>query len=395
MYPIKLLLGLFLFSTVHLSACQHTGEARLERSGLDRTSLDSTGTFLSQPELRTRLLVYADSVGVDTATLQVPAGLDSTLALLYEIRYGHQPAHLKYLGLTEQLDTLALLRARKQLHSQAFKEVVPEPTSAPYQQLKFHYQRLRRVGPPDSLVALRETLNLYRWMSRFPGSTYALVSIPAAELVVLSDTGEVLRMRVIVGSPRHQTPSFATYCSALITYPYWNVPRSIAVGEMLPRIKKNPGYLDSQNLQVLSPDGRVVDPATVDWAALDAKNFPYRLRQSTGCDNALGLIKFDLESPYAIYLHDTNARSLFAREARWLSHGCIRLQRPVELANLMLEEKRMDEDFLNRCRINATPASFRLPQPFAVFILYPRVDLDSHGNLRWLPNIYRWPFPEP
>lgn len=364
-----------------------------ERADLGGSVEDAPSTPANGPTLRTRLLAFADSVGVDTSTFQVPAGADSIRALLREIRYGHPPKYLRYLGLEEHLDTLTLRTAHQQLLTFAppLAEAVPQPPSAHYRQLLRHYQRLRQTGQPDSLAALRETLNAYRWMSRFTdGQPYAVVSIPATELVVLHDTGEVLRMRVIVGTKTHQTPSFATYCSQIITYPYWHVPQSIAVREMLPKIKRSTHYLESQNLQVLGADGQPVDPATVAWAELNAQHFPYRLRQSTGCDNALGLIKFDLQSPYAIYLHDTNARSLFGREARWLSHGCIRLQKPIELANLMLGENRMNDDFLTKCQLDAKPTSLALNRPFPVFMMYLLVDLDRQGNLRWSPNIYNW-----
>lgn len=126
---------------------------------------------------------------------------------------------------------------------------------------------------------------------------------------------------------RHATPIFRAYLTRVITYPYWNVPRSIAVNEFLPKIKRNPeDFLDAMKMQVLDAKGRIVSHKEVDWKSMSARNFPYRLRQSTGCDNALGVIKFDLESPYDVYLHDTNHRELFEKKEQifesWL-HTCI------------------------------------------------------------------------
>lgn len=378
------ILFLIVVSTFQIAACQSAPQET--PSEPIHVAVDTVVSY----RMRT-LQTYLDSTDL-TGTLSA----DSLFGVLYALRYGEAPRRLSHLALTEAPDTLLIQTAAAEFLTtdQAdFLQIIRdlEPKANQYQRLKEHYPRLWREGKTDSLALLHESLNAYRWIQRFTDSTFALVNIPSAELWVNGPTGhEQLRMRAIVGSRSHQTPAFATYSPEIITYPYWNVPRSIAVGEILPKVKRSIAYLERNNMQVIGSNGRLVDPATVNWAALGSSHFPYRFRQSTGCDNALGIIKFNLASPYAIYMHDTNSRSLFARSARWLSHGCIRLQKPTELANLMLAEPVFDEGYLEQCRINARSGSIRLARPFPVFILYLRADIDEQGNLRWNKDVYNW-----
>ncbi|WP_247234344.1 L,D-transpeptidase family protein [Telluribacter sp. SYSU D00476] len=364
------------------------------RTGFSSIGGPSQATY--RQHITRQVLSYADSMGVDVSSLRVPVGSDTLYSLLHQLRYGQRPRYLSHLALTERIDSAGIQRVLNLLLvpgsasiQQALSEFIPIPNK--YLQLLSHYQRLRREDKADSVAALQTTLNHYRWIQRFTDAPFVLVNVPAAELFVVNPQGEeLLRMRVIVGKKGSQTPFMATYCSTITLYPYWNVPRSIALGEMLPRIKKDPGYLERNKLQVIDQEGREVAPAKINWAAMNSKTFTYRFRQSTGCDNALGVVKFNLENPFSIYLHDTNARGLFAQKNRWLSHGCIRLQKPAELANLMLEKTYIDNDFLNKCLIDAKPGTLKLPRPFPVFILYQTVDLDQQGNLRWHPNVYDW-----
>ncbi len=140
------------------------------------------------------------------------------------------------------------------------------------------------------------------------------------------------------------------------------------------------------NLQIVDGKGRVVNPTAVDWST---KAFPYRLRQSTGCDNALGLIKFEVNSPYAIYLHDTNNRTVFVRENRFLSHGCIRVEKPVELANILLGYARFEPNYMETCPINAKPQFLSLPRPVPALMVYNILDFDEVGVLQAYRDVYR------
>lgn len=244
----------------------------------------------------------------------------------------------------------------------------------------------------NRIQQLQESLNQWRWTGRLREEEFILVNIPAARLQIVNhDTARDLSMRVIVGKQETQTPCFTAYISKVIAYPYWNVPFSIATKEMLPKIKRSTGYLDANNLQVLNSKGEVVSPHSINWRKFSAKYFPYRLRQSTGCDNALGVLKFDLQSPFSIYLHDTNRRDLFGRQDRFMSHGCIRIEKPMELANYILADglDSVTTARLNQCLKDEKPEEFRLKKNFPVLILYMTADIDALGELKFYADVYK------
>ena len=271
-------------------------------------------SLTAQPQLSwkySRLTAGMDTVG----TLSDSAELSKTL---YTIAYGSTRKRFPS-QLLARIDSArigqaveGILKDTSQWESQVCSI---EPRLEPYQELRKTIDSISLAGS-DSLLqwpTITHALNEYRLVNRLAGQMIVLVNIPSATLRVLDPAGRViLKCKVIVGSPRTPTPIFAANLTRVITYPYWNVPRSIAVKEFLPKIKKDPsGYLDAMKVQVISPRGKLISPEMIDWKSLSAKNFPYRLRQSTGCDNALGVIKFDLDSPYDVYLHDTNHRELF------------------------------------------------------------------------------------
>ena len=241
------------------------------------------------------------------------------------------------------------------------------------------------------LAQIKQSLNYWRWTGRLKEPEFILVNIPAARLQIVNrDSTKDLSMRVIVGKTENQTPSFTAYITKVITYPYWTVPFSIAVKEMLPKIRKNIGYLEQNNLQVINNKGKEFDPATLPWGKFSQKYFPYIIRQSTGCDNALGVLKFDLNSPFSIYLHDTNNRNLFANKNRFMSHGCVRVEKPMQLAHFILETG-LDSAVvakLDSCMRDQKPSEFKLKKKFPVLLLYMTADVDENNNLKFYKDIY-------
>jgi murein L,D-transpeptidase YcbB/YkuD len=235
---------------------------------------------------------------------------------------------------------------------------------------------------------LKSSLNYWRWTGRLNEQEFIFVNLPAAYLrIVNRDSASEMGMRVIVGKPGTRTPSFTAYVSKVITYPYWTVPFSIATKEMLPKIQKDVGYLERNNFQVLDKTGKEINPASVNWQSVSRKNFRYTFRQSTGCDNALGVMKFDLNSPYSIYLHDTNNRTLFKNNNRHLSHGCVRVEKPFFLAEYLLGNS-VDTSYLNQCLRTETPKDHKLKQKFPVLILYLTADVNADGELRFYKDVY-------
>jgi L,D-transpeptidase YcbB len=220
----------------------------------------------------------------------------------------------------------------------------------------------------DTLVKLKHSLRQQRWLTHFGLDRYLVVNVAAAEASYVVNGETSITMRAIVGKPATPTPRFASYCKQLILYPYWYVPASIAIGEYLSKIKKDPRWLDHRNMQVIDPKGRVVDHHQLNWGSFSARYFPYIIRQSTGCDNALGVLKFDLETPYGVYLHDTNHKTAFLQPSRFLSHGCIRLEEPLLLGSRLLPEG-LDTAYLQSCFADKKPIVRPLPAPLPVFCL--------------------------
>ncbi|MCY7356544.1 MAG: L,D-transpeptidase family protein [Rudanella sp.] len=344
---------------------------------------------------------YADSLGIDTARYVLPVSAtkspeSETAAqaqlqkLLVELRYGHKPADQSFSGLKEEVDTAWVSNImRKDSIATALK--ADAGTFAPYKALVQQYDLVRQTATPTQLKAIRESLNFYRYLNRFDFDKFVVVNIPAARLTVFDQKGgRAMPMDVIVGKADKQTPRFNCFLTDITAYPYWNVPECIVVKELLPKVQANPSFLDSQNMEVLDAKNKPVDPATLDWASFSADNFPYRFRQTSGCHNSLGLIKFVLNGPEAIYFHDTNARELFGvTKDRWRSHGCVRLEKPVEFANYVLGMPKFDQGFYDRCLVDQKPQTFKLPKPYPVFVTYHTADVDASGKLVFYKDVYR------
>ena len=181
----------------------------------------------------------------------------------------------------------------------------------------------------------------WRWLPQTLGERYILVNIANFALDVVERGRSVLAMRVVVGKPARRTPFFSADMTYLVLNPHWHVPPTIAIQDKLPLIRRDPGYVARQNFKLFRHgEGGVtrVDPMSVDWSSVSARNFPYQLRQDPGPRNALGRVKFMFPNPYHVYLHDTPARELFAKTERAFSSGCIRLEKPIELAEYLLRD---------------------------------------------------------
>jgi murein L,D-transpeptidase YcbB/YkuD len=194
-------------------------------------------------------------------------------------------------------------------------------------------------------------------------------------------------MKIVAGQPSKRTPRFAAWCDKIILYPYWNVPRKIAVNELLPVFKRSPSMVAIMNMQIIDGQGRVLDPARIQWELYNKENFPYSMRQSTGCDNALGVIKFDINSPYDVYMHDTNFKLAFLSSRRYYSHGCIRLEKPIELGNELLHD-RLDTTFLRSCLKDQKPVTLSLDRPVPVFVVYFTAEADAMGKVNYHKDVY-------
>ncbi len=192
----------------------------------------------------------------------------------------------------------------------------------------------------EKFIRIAITLDKHKHFPRQMPSSYVMVNIPAFLMKVVDEDTVAFQSRVIVGQPITRTPVLNSAISNYITYPQWTVPYSIVFGEMIPKIIRDPGYLDKENLMVLDWADNVIDPDSVDWVNAKRTNFPYVIRQKEGDENSLGIMKFNFANKYSVYLHDTNARWLFSRADRALSHGCIRVQEFMRLADFLIKDYR-------------------------------------------------------
>lgn len=238
---------------------------------------------------------------------------------------------------------------------------------------------------------LEKTLNSLRWISCIKQAAHIIVvNIPSATLLLYEHGKIVLESKIIVGKRSTPTPILASKITEVILYPYWNVPLKIAVTELLPKIKRNPGYLDANGYQVLNKQAKVVNPYAVNWRAFSKNYFPYVIRQSTGCDNSLGLIKLNFYNPFTVYLHDTPAKSLFNQNQRYFSHGCMRVQKAMEVGHYILGDNTMAIDTLTQkgCLYIQLPITVPATETIPVFVLYHTAWTDSAAIVRFYPDIY-------
>lgn len=189
---------------------------------------------------------------------------------------------------------------------------------------------------PEKFKRIAITLDRYKQLPIKMPETYLFVNLPGYYLKLWNSDTVVLESKVVVGKPLTRTPVLTSQISNMITYPQWTIPNSIIVKEILPALKKNPGYLAKKGYLLIDSKGEEVDPFSVNWAKY-SKGIPYKVVQGSGDDNALGVLKFNFNNKYAVYLHDTNQRYYFSRSTRALSHGCVRVQEWQKLAYYLIE----------------------------------------------------------
>lgn len=231
-----------------------------------------------------------------------------------------------------------------------------------------------------------------RWLPQNLGSRYILVNVANFELYVAENNQTLMSMRVIVGKPYWNTPVFTAEMTYLVLNPHWNIPQTIFAEEKLPKIKKDPEYFSKDRIRVLkgwSPKAQEIDPTTIDWSKVTEQNFNYRLRQEPGTGNPLGQIKFMFPNPYHVYLHDTPQKSLFSRTDRNLSHGCIRIEKPLDLAEYVLHLSPAWTPRKIRTAINkGATKSVGLPEPIPVYLVYFTAWVEEDSSIEFRNDIY-------
>ena len=220
-------------------------------------------------------------------------------------------------------------------------------------------------------------------------SEFVVVNIAAQEVYFARDRKVIWSSRAQVGKQYRQTPEYRSDINYLVFNPTWTVPPGIIRHDILPAAKRDPASITRKGLKVLDSSGREIAPSAVDWQRFTSGNIPYTLRQDPGPTNALGRVKFMFPNPYAVYLHDTPSRSLFDIDTRTTSSGCVRVEKPFELAELLLDDPRQ----WSRAQIDQAVASERLQnvtlaKRVPVLLIYWTAWVDRDGVLNFRSDVY-------
>lgn len=269
---------------------------------------------------------------------------------------------------------------------------------------KRHALKTDGVVGPGTLAALNVPLrhrirqielNLerLRWILGNPEQRSIVVNIANFELNVIENGKSVLSMKVVVGKPFQQTPVFTAQMTHLVINPSWSVPDSIARKEILSKLKKDPHYLEEQKMMVLREQGfreYEITPETVNWSRITANTLSYKFRQEPGPLNPLGQIKFMFPNRFDVYLHDTPSKRLFSENVRTFSHGCTRIERPIELAEYLLRDAPgWTRDKLLSSIEEGIEQKVLIPHPLNVHFLYLTAWVDEGGSLQFRNDIYK------
>jgi murein L,D-transpeptidase YcbB/YkuD len=236
---------------------------------------------------------------------------------------------------------------------------------------------------PERIRRIEINLERWRWLPEDLGDPHILVNVPTYHLTAFEGGKPALQMRVVTGKPESPTPIFSDIMKTVVFSPYWNVPPSILKEEIVPALMRDPGYLYRQNMEVVR-NNRPVDPYSADF-----DDPAVRVRQRPGTQNALGHVKFLFPNNFDVYLHDTPADSLFGRRERGFSHGCVRVEKPEELAQWVLKDQSdWTPERIRAAMFSGEERHVALGRDIPVYIVYQTVWVDDDGTVRYADDVY-------
>jgi murein L,D-transpeptidase YcbB/YkuD len=250
------------------------------------------------------------------------------------------------------------------------------------------------LNVPAKDRARRIELNMerWRWLPQDFGSRYVIVNVAGFSLDVVEQGQPVMSMRVVVGRQYRRTPVFSDRMTYLVLNPYWYVPSTIASQDILPKIQKDPEYLARERIRVFQGAGAEaveIAPRSVDWSRVTGANLRYTFRQDPGPGNALGRVKFMFPNKFDVYLHDTPAQDLFSKSMRAFSSGCIRVEKPIDLALYVLRGDRVwTADAILAAIKSGEVRTVRLPEPIPVHIVYWTAWVGEDGEIQFRDDVY-------
>ncbi len=248
------------------------------------------------------------------------------------------------------------------------------------------------ISVEDRIGQIKLNMERWRWLPQDLGKRYILVNTANFELDIIENGQTVTSTRAIVGKKKRPTPALSRKITYMELNPYWNIPHKIAINDVLPCIKKDSNYLKDKNIRIFEnweDDAKEVNPESIDWNTVTKKNFGYKLRQDPANSNALGRVKFIFPNEFSIYLHDTPARTLFNKTKRTFSSGCIRIEKPMELAAYLLtDNSKWTYEKLTAAVDSKKTRTILLSDPINIHILYWTAWVDKNGIVNFRDDIY-------
>ena len=243
----------------------------------------------------------------------------------------------------------------------------------------------RTEAKADKIAKVKFALERLRWLPRELGNTYVFLNEPAFEVSYIEPGKAPLTMRAVIGRPDAQTYFFTDRIKDVQYNPYWNVPRSIVINEMLPKLYRDPSYLNDRGYEVSNQRGRQIASNSVDWAAFAHDKVSVEVRQPPGRRNALGQVKIEFPNKHAIYMHDTPEKHLFAHASRAFSHGCVRLQHPREMAAALLGR---NVGYVDKRIASGDSESEKVTRDIPVYLAYFTAWPDANGSVHYYDDVY-------
>ena len=279
-------------------------------------------------------------------------------------------------------DSVKLTKALNKLQKKWF--IQPDGKLGKYTKQALSYNR-------DKIIKqISMSMERWRWEeNKFP-ERFAFINIPAFWLTVFEKDTVVMQSAIVCGKPETQTPILKSKIDHMLIYPYWNVPISIATKEILPAVQRDTSYIRKKNFEVLGNHDVVLDYTKVPWKKYTKDYLPVRFRQRTGNENSLGVVKFNFNNPYGVYLHDTNSKRYFKTSSRSQSHGCIRLEKFTEFADFLIRDDSLHytHDSLQVYFVKQEQRKIKLRKPLPIYTRYYTAYADSNG-LKLYIDVYR------
>lgn len=245
------------------------------------------------------------------------------------------------------------------------------------------------VSAAQRVAQIRVNLERMRWVARDMTATRLTVDLAGFNAELRLDGVLRWSSKVIVGRPTRETPVLLDHVQHLVLNPKWIVPPTVLREDVIPGVIRNAAYLNKHQMRVVDASGQTVAPAQIDWSGVSRTDFPYRIVQQSGADGALGQVKFSLSNGYSIYLHDTPTRSLFRKPARALSSGCVRLEKPRDLALLLLDDPQLwNDDALATAIASGQTKTLPVALNVPVMLLYLTATADAMGTISFRTDIY-------